>query len=334
MQNIKASVGLGGRNFFDDARVVQTLLNRVIAELMLPWLLVDGIVGPKTIGAIRAFQQRRFGKSDGRVDPNGPTIMALNQTEPPAAARRVRCGAGELGGKAGVVTSAAGFMPVSYGFAGGWIPSPFVTPKEDALANRGETLRWLSKALTALQTVRSLMQSGQNSDLQKLEGMVEYHAVNTHFHLDRHPNPLKFLSDLGKNFTLMSIAVAGADTNFENDFASDDYANADPGGFYRRDSKDSPGRMYFCRNYIQTGPLTHVVTIIHEAAHYIDTNIDHFASGVPAPQGRPLNGTNGQSRSRNYAQLLPDEAILNASSYAGFAINVAKGHDIRPVISQ
>ncbi len=97
---------------------------------------------------------------------------------------------------------------------------------------------------------------------------------------------------------------------------------------------DNPGRMFFCAKYLGTGPLTHVVTIIHEAAHYVDASIDHFASAVPFPQGRPLNGTNGQVHLRNYAQLLPDEALQNASSYAGFAIHVVKRQDTRQTVGE
>lgn len=328
MQNISASVGVGGRNLAPDTRVVQNLLNRATINSGSPPLIVDGIAGPKTVGSIRAFQMSRFGRADGRVDPGGPTITALNASEVPATGR-IRCGADVLGG--GTIT---GVKTSSLGFVGQSTFAPPASPKADALSRKAETLMWLGAALTALQTVRSLMQTGSTANLQKLETMVEFQALNTHFHLDRHPNPLKFLSDLGRNYTLMNIAVGGAETNFENDFVADDFANADPGGFTRRNNANNPGRMFFCMKYLQTGPLTHVVTIIHEAAHYVDAAIDHFASAVPFPQGRPLNGTNGQARVRNYAQMLPDEAVLNASSYAGFAIHVVKRQDTRPTITQ
>ena len=36
---------------------------------------VDGIAGPKTDDAIKKFQKLFTAVSDGRVDPNGPTIL-------------------------------------------------------------------------------------------------------------------------------------------------------------------------------------------------------------------------------------------------------------------
>jgi hypothetical protein len=42
-------------------------------------LVVDGLVGPKTIGAISKFQKFHFGWSDGRVDTNNVTIAKLNE---------------------------------------------------------------------------------------------------------------------------------------------------------------------------------------------------------------------------------------------------------------
>ena len=84
---IHASVGRGGVNRFEDVRVVQELLNKHRRPLMQP-LTLDGIVGPKTIAAIEAFQRRVLStiQPDGRVDPDGPTVRALcrNATVPPS----------------------------------------------------------------------------------------------------------------------------------------------------------------------------------------------------------------------------------------------------------
>lgn len=81
MPNIRAKVGRGGINSPQDVKIVQTLLNQNAAK-MAPFqpLAVDGIIGPKTIGAIERFQRvvLRFNNIDGRVDPGGKTITALN----------------------------------------------------------------------------------------------------------------------------------------------------------------------------------------------------------------------------------------------------------------
>jgi hypothetical protein len=339
MPGISASVGLGGRNLAGDTFTVQQLLNRARQEDGLPPIAVDGLVGPETIGAIRAFQQSRLGFSDGRVDPNGPTIAALNRAGGggDGGSDRVRCDADDLGGSP---AQARRISLVSFGFAPVSSSSSLVgastaaTPKDEALNNQAEALKWLNAASAALQTVFNLMRTGLTANFQQLQTMMEFQALNTHFHLDQSNNPLKFLTDLSKNYGFMKIAVTGGQKNFENDFVSNDFANADPGGFARRNDPNNPGRMFFCMKYLSTGPLTKVVTIIHEAAHYIDKSIDHFASAVPSPNGRALTGTNGQVRTHNYAQLTPDEAMQNAASYACFAIHCAKRADTRSTITQ
>src|SRR3569623_1279798 len=82
---ISASVGSGGANKSRDTRTVQALLNGIGPLEGGPpeMLAVDGIVGPKTLAAIRNFQTTLGGLVDGRVDPAGPTIKALRN--PPGA---------------------------------------------------------------------------------------------------------------------------------------------------------------------------------------------------------------------------------------------------------
>lgn len=76
---IGGSVGQGGANQTADVRVVQRLLNDWLAKTGQAQLKVDGIAGPKTRGAISAFQKRNGLGSDGRADPKGPTLQALFQ---------------------------------------------------------------------------------------------------------------------------------------------------------------------------------------------------------------------------------------------------------------
>jgi len=80
MDTISDSVGLNGINKPADARTVQRLLNqnhgRMPGSREIP---VDGIVGPKTIAAISAFQEKvmKWKHPDGCVDPDGKTFKAL-----------------------------------------------------------------------------------------------------------------------------------------------------------------------------------------------------------------------------------------------------------------
>lgn len=78
---IRGSVGMGGKNGEADVLTVQVLLNQVPGELGGPSELLDpdGEIGPATISAISAFQRKHFAQSDSRIDPNGQSLVKLNQ---------------------------------------------------------------------------------------------------------------------------------------------------------------------------------------------------------------------------------------------------------------
>ena len=84
--SITASVGIHGKNIPADTLTIQNLLNSTAAKdggadhSLDP----DGKCGPKTCNAIQKFQLTQFGWSgaDGRVDPNGATLIALNVLNP------------------------------------------------------------------------------------------------------------------------------------------------------------------------------------------------------------------------------------------------------------
>ncbi len=80
--SMQASVGRGAKNLPADVTIVQSMLNSLPETLggPRPSLVVDGRVGPMTIAAIvRAQQALRRRIVDGRIDPNGPTIIALGR---------------------------------------------------------------------------------------------------------------------------------------------------------------------------------------------------------------------------------------------------------------
>jgi hypothetical protein len=78
---IAASVGTGGGNIRGDVKTIQQLLNAVppLAGGPSKILLEDGLIGPKTQEAIAKYQKQVLGWSDGRIDPQGPTIGKLTQ---------------------------------------------------------------------------------------------------------------------------------------------------------------------------------------------------------------------------------------------------------------
>lgn len=75
---LRGSVGRGGKNNWMDTTLVQHLLNDHTTPPM-QYLSVDGLVGPRTIGAIKHFQKQVVGLEypDGSVEPDGPTLQCL-----------------------------------------------------------------------------------------------------------------------------------------------------------------------------------------------------------------------------------------------------------------
>src|SRR6266849_8000162 len=76
---ITASVGSSGINRQDDVALVQFLLNDWRGRNGRRPIAQDGLVGPETIGAIRDFQGTVTHLIDGRVDPAGPAMGALER---------------------------------------------------------------------------------------------------------------------------------------------------------------------------------------------------------------------------------------------------------------
>ena len=76
---LTGSVGREGGNHLPDVRAVQHLINAYPPH-SLPPLLIDGRCGPRTVAAIEVVERQYFGAQtpDGRIDPYGPTLRALN----------------------------------------------------------------------------------------------------------------------------------------------------------------------------------------------------------------------------------------------------------------
>jgi hypothetical protein len=77
---LQGSVGRGGANNRSDVELVQLLLNGWMEASRQPLLAIDGVVGPRTLGAITSFQREYApASSDGRIDPGGPTLFQLGE---------------------------------------------------------------------------------------------------------------------------------------------------------------------------------------------------------------------------------------------------------------
>jgi hypothetical protein len=118
------SVGAGGRNAMNDVATVQYLLNCVPSGRGGPKaeLAMDGLCGPLTSAAIRAFQRTQNCPQDGRIDPGGPTYRALAGYDPyPRASLPPISGGGAKSGQnwTGKSAGGGGFNPaVKFGPGG------------------------------------------------------------------------------------------------------------------------------------------------------------------------------------------------------------------------
>lgn len=306
---ISAAVGVGGANRPNDVLTVQKLLNTAHARIACPNSLLaeDGWIGPKTVGAIREFQQQQLGFQDGRVDPNQKTITRLN-------AIRASGGGGVWGLTGGGPTAIpTGLVPIT--------PPP-PTPLSRAFEAVPTASIWAGLARLHL--------IGLRNGIATAGGKVDWSAfgtVNTHFHLDRNPVRLSAnLQTLIKYFGFIGQVLDQAPKFFrEGPVAGDSvFADAAAGGFNLPNTQHHV--ITFRPRFVDCGPNTRAAMIVHEGAHFVGgiDEIVHFAREFPAPDGQPQDGC-----PRNYAQLKTHEAMRNASSYAAFAIHAATGRDSR-----
>lgn len=77
---IMDSVGASGRNRRSDVQTVQ----RLLAEKGVSPGTIDGLCGPRTMGAIFIFQRGFLARPDGRVDPHGTTWRHLTGLASPS----------------------------------------------------------------------------------------------------------------------------------------------------------------------------------------------------------------------------------------------------------
>ena len=90
---ISGTVGKNGKNMPTDVQLIQQLLNSHLSKLFpAKALVVDGKVGPKTIGLIEEYQKRvlKHNNPDGRVDPGGKTFQSLTGAAASATATQAK----------------------------------------------------------------------------------------------------------------------------------------------------------------------------------------------------------------------------------------------------
>jgi len=298
------SVGANAVNRPEDVRIVQSLLNQASQIIGVPRgpLDNDGLVGPRTVAAIREFQADQFGFSDGRIDPDKRTINRLNVLTGPTP------------------DTLFPFQPL-----GAEGTAPTVSPVDAATAATPRAISWVTLARAHLGALLSALNVAGGVIL--IPSLFD--VVNTHFHLDRDPDRLPAnLAELNRIFGLI-LRVLGDPHRFYREGAAtlkSPFADAPLGGLQRSSPDD---QITFRTRFPECGPNCQAAMIIHECAHFVGgqgplDQIAHFAKEFPAPEGE------AQDLSlHNYINMTADEAMHNAASYAAFAIHAATGQDSR-----
>ncbi len=306
---ISAAVGIGGANRRADTVVIQKLLNAARAKVPTTAapLVADGIVGPKTIAAIRAFQSSQFGSADGRVGPGQRTLARLNVLAP---SNPVKANTNS--------ESRSGFVAAAISGA----PATPLSPLQAAIEATPRGILWASASVVHLSALRAGI-TAAGGDIRLVLPFV-MSTVNTHFHLDRDPSSILVnVSKISKVFQDILRVLADPNRFYTegNETAKSPFADATMGGFHMENIK-----MTFRTKYPTCGPNVRTAMLIHEGAHFCGglNEIKHFAMEFPAPAGQPQDGS-----VRNYEQLTTSEAMRNASSYAAFAIHAFFNTDHR-----
>jgi hypothetical protein len=299
---ITSGVGRGTpplcRNLPDDVRTIQRALNRypAIDGGAKPKLVVDGICGPKTKGAIDHFQAKHqiFIKGtknpDGIVEPNGQTIAKLRQ------------------GPSGIAD----------------MPAEFFRHIADAQAK-----------VTAASAVITLAAFRLAHGKGSLGGSAIPAAVQKHFKMSQWKTPAlksSALSRIQRVFLGMQTAIGhvpqGRILALQEpaEHAQGSYMFTFGGGFHdapseRTDDGLPTGTIYLCPPARDLNGDQFVYGMIHELAHFVGPQsdnpnmIDDLAYFHVSPS--------------RYRDLLADQTLRNGDSYSQFVFEVAGKPDFR-----
>ncbi len=299
VNDITASVGLGGVNREADVRTIQRLLNGVppLQGGPVPKLDVDGKVGQLTVNAIGGFQKKQIGWSDGRVDPGGQTwhhLQAIAEMSP---------------GNPTLAPSAVSSIPAA--------------------------LHMISMARLHLDVARLAFSGGPGGGLFGSANAAAAALVNKHFHLDKATSPLVALRMVDGIYSRMQGAIGHVPAGtwvFEDDPSDPpdtSYAFTYMGGYsflMGRSQRSGTGRIYLdriylCRRLVSYDRDTIVYAMVHELAHFC---------GGKEGMVDAIDDWAYAHRPTGYEKLTPFAAIRNADCYSQYAWEAVRHVEFRP----
>lgn len=323
----------------DPAHIVQGATGEHVRKIQLALIQLDGATltpdgsyGPATAGAVLAYKRKRNivnRSSQSQVDDivGKMTIatldreMVLKQNEPVDEAGRIHC-------RSFPFPLLRPILNLSFAVGGPFVAALPVTqsstssPRAQALGRIQSAAIQVSAALNFIRLRRAQLLSGLPG--AQFAATEPLKALNTHFKLDQDAKPLEHLDFLARVYTRIGVVIARADEIFIDDPNTGDFGNAFLGGF-NEPNHPQHGKIRFGPAYANKGILFQTGVIIHEAAHFVDGTIGHFASELPPPAGTPVDSA------KNYIQLNSAEAARNAYTYAQFALHASRNFDKRIV---
>ena len=203
-----------------------------------------------------------------------------------------------------------------------------MTPKDLAVSNANDAVRWASAASNALNVI-----IGFNGQRSGIEALPEFKAQKTHFHVELGPAPRHLFPFLGRlPFVepdpalklLKAIRFKYWDIMSALSRASSIFVDAQAGGGEENTGmapafvpRERDGTLRITPYYESLGPLTKIHSLVHEAAHFVSQSI----------QDNAYRDRTGEEDPMKYINLPVQFAVENADSYAYFALQEAKGID-------
>ncbi len=193
-----------------------------------------------------------------------------------------------------------------------------MTPRDLAVSKTPEARKWVGAAIDALNHVIGF--SGKRSDI---EGLPQFKAMKTHFHVVLGPPPPFFLRLLpfvddplvtvlkGIRFRYFDMSTALGRASIFLDAPAT--GEGKKGTAYVPRNRD--GTIRITPLYLKVGPLNQLLVLVHEAAHFIGDDVQDYA----------YRDRTGEPDKRKYIDLPVQFAVLNADSYAYFSLQMATG---------
>ncbi len=249
---IKESVGLNGRNNFEDVYKIQYAFNKVppIDGGPPSPITINGNCGQETVKTIQDFQRKHFGFSgmDGKIEPNKQVHLKLI----------------EISSRYNVFPS----LPLDM-VNDGWL-----------FAGMMQHLPFTISCVNAAMAKVLLAMNGSSSF-----GGDKMSFLNRHFMIDKFPSPSSAMQKIYGIYGYMLSVLSRPDNFFTLDTNDSGekistVAFARLGGFF---SKDTSGRIVFRRGtYLATGIQDFAAfIIIHELRHFVERENEngHFGKG-------------------------------------------------------